>query len=100
MPLPMWIMKIGDPAYAYMVRSAGVSGPPSKLRRPGLSRRFWGYSQSGCATSPQASHATTDVLHDLQTQAADRGRRFKSRLQELEARHGELLRATAADLNS
>jgi hypothetical protein len=96
MPLPVWIVGIRDPAYAYMLRSGG-----DYRRRPRLLRRrrggygFTGYVPLGSGRAPKP--ADEEIAY-LQAQAAAEHRRYAARFQDIEKRHGELLRATAGAL--
>jgi hypothetical protein len=95
MPLPVWIVGIRDPAYAYMLRSSGVRRPRTRLRRPRAGPVSLGYAPVG---SGRARQPTTEETQDLRTQAAEAQRSFMTRFHDIERRHGELLRATAAEL--
>jgi hypothetical protein len=93
MPLPLWIVGIRDPAYAYMLRSGGdYRRRPRILRQRGGGHGFTGYVPLGAARAPKP---TNDEIEHLQAQAAAEHRRYMARFHAIEKRHGELLRATA-----
>ena len=94
MPLPVWIVAIRDPAYAYMLRSSGVRRPRTGLRRRRAGPIFTGYVPIGAPT-PQL---TTDEMQLLRTQAAENNRIALARVREVEQRHARILDETAAEL--
>lgn len=99
MPLPIWIVGIRDPAYAYMLRSSGVRRPRSGLRRRrGSGNVVVGYVPLSSAGSERARQPSDQEIHELRTQGAESNRRFMARFNDMEKRYGELLRATAAEL--
>ena len=96
MPLPVWIVAIRDPAYAYMLRSGGdYRRRPRLLRRRGGGHGFTGYVPLGSVRAPKP---TAEEIEYLQAQAATEHRRYMARFHDNETRHGELLRATAGAL--
>jgi hypothetical protein len=96
MPLPVWIVAIRDPAYAYMLRSGGdYRRRPRLLRRRGGGHGFTGYVPLGSVRAPKP---TAEEIKYLQAQAATEHRRYMARFHDIETRHGELLRATAGAL--
>lgn len=94
MPLPVWIVAIRDPAYAYMLRSSGIRRPRAGLRRRRVGRTFTGYAPIGVPT-PQP---TIDKMRLLRSQAAENNRVALARVREVEQRHARLLDETAAEL--
>ena len=94
MPLPVWIVAIRDPAYAYMLRSSGVRRPRTRLRRRRAGPIFTGYAPIG-ALPPQP---TNDEMRLLRAQAAENNRLALARVREVEQRHAQLLAETAAEL--
>jgi hypothetical protein len=90
MPLPVWIVAIRDPAYAYMLRSSGVRRPRAGLRR----RRVGNFS---VAYAP-FRRPTAEEIQELHSRGEEKDRLFMVRLREVEERHGELLRRTAVEL--
>jgi hypothetical protein len=96
MPLPVWIVGIRDPAYAYMLRSGGDYRRRPRLLRPrGGGHGFTGYVPLGAARAPKP---TNEEIEHLQAQAAAEHRRYMARFHDIEMRHGELLRASAEAL--
>ena len=96
MPLPVWIVAIRDPAYAYMLHSGGdYRRRPRILRRRGGGHGFTGYVPLGSVRAPKP---TAEEIEYLQAQAATEHRRYVARFHDIETRHGELLRATANTL--
>jgi hypothetical protein len=94
MPVPVWIVAIRDPAYAYMLRSSGVRRPRAPLRRRRAARISIGYAPLG-APIPQPTH---DEIQQLRSQADAANRVFMARVRDVENRHGEVVRRTAEDL--
>ena len=96
MPLPIWIVGIRDPAYAYMLRSGGdYRRRPRLLHWRGGGHGFTGYAPLGAARAPKP---TTEEIEHLQAQAAAEHRRYMARFHDIEKRHGKLLRTTAGAL--
>lgn len=96
MPLPVWIVAIRDPAYAYMLRSSGLRRPRAPLRRRRAGRVSTGYAPLG-APNPQPTPAE---MQGLRSEAEAANRVFIARVHDVENRHGEVLRRTAAELMS
>lgn len=94
MPLPVWIVAIRDPAYAYMLRSSGVRRPRAPLRRRRAGRISTGYAPFG---TPIAQ-PEPEQLQELRSQAEAANRDFIARVRDVENRHSEVLRKTAAEL--
>ena len=94
MPVPVWIVAIRDPAYAYMLRSSGSRRPRAPLRRRRADRIPTGYAPLG-EPIPQA---TREELQNLRAQADAGNHVWFARVRDVENRHGELLRETAAEL--
>jgi hypothetical protein len=94
MALPIWIVAIRDPAYAYMLRSSGVRRPRTTFRRRRAGSVSFGYAPLGAPRRPP----TAEDIHDLKARAAESNAAFTVRLRDVEARHGELLRETATAL--
>ena len=96
MPLPIWVIAIRDPAYAYMLRSGGdYRRRPGRLRRRGADHGFTGYVPVGTVRAPEP---TAQEIESLQAHAATERLRCEARLRDIETRHGALLRATAGAL--
>lgn len=94
MPLPVWVIAIRDPAYAYMLRSSGVRRPRARLpwRRPKPFSQ--GYTRAGTRL-PQL---TDEEIAEFQRQAEADARRYSASVDDVEQRHGEVIRATVAEL--
>jgi hypothetical protein len=95
MPLPIWIIAIRDPAYAYMLRTSGVRRPRTRLRRR-ASQRPMGYAPIGVAIAP----LTPDAKQVLRGHAEAENDAFIARTRDVEHRNDELLRTTPAALMS
>lgn len=94
MPFPVWMVAIRDPAYAYMLLSSGVRRPRSSLRRHRAGPISSGYAPSGA----RIPRPTPEEMHELRSQADETHRLFASRVRDIEERHGDVLRRTAAEL--
>ena len=94
MALPIWIVAIRDPAYAYMLRSSGVRRPRTMLRRRRAGAVSFGYAARGAIRRPP----TAEDIRDLEARAAESSAGFARRFRDVEARYGELLRETATAL--
>jgi hypothetical protein len=94
MALPIWIVAILDPAYAYMLRSSGVRRPRATLRRRRAGSVSFGYAPRGATRRLP----TADDIRDLEARAAESNAAFTARLSDVEARYDELLRETATTL--
>ena len=92
--MPVWIVAIRDPAYAYMLRSSGSCRPHARFRRRRTNRTPTGYAPLG-EPMPQA---TPEELQTFRAQAEADTEVWLARLHDVENRHGELLRETAAVL--
>ncbi len=94
MALPIWIIAIRDPAYAYMLRSSGVRRPRTTLRRRRAGSVSFGYAPRGATRRPP----TAEAVRDLEARAAASNAAFTATLRDVETRHGELIRETASAL--
>lgn len=94
MALPIWIVAIRDPAYAYMLRSSGVRRPRTTLRRRRAGSVSFGYAPRGATRRPP----TAEDIRDLEARAAESNGAFTVRLRDVETRHGEILSETATEL--
>jgi hypothetical protein len=94
MPLPVWVVAIRDPAYAYMLRSSGFRRPRAPLpwRRPKPFSQ--GYARAGTRL-PQLTDAE---IAEYQRQAEADARRYIASVDDVEERHGELIRTTVVEL--
>ena len=94
MPFPVWVVAIRDPAYAYMLRSSGFRRPRAPLpwRRP--KPLSTGYAPIG---TPMPKLADEEIA-ELQAQAEAGARLYIATVQEMEQRHGEVIRNTVAEL--
>jgi hypothetical protein len=94
MPLPVWVVAIRDPAYAYMLRSSGSRRPRAPLpwRRP---KPFsTGYALPGTRL-PQL---TDEEIAEYQRQAEADTRRYIASVDDVVVRHGEVIRTTVVEL--
>lgn len=94
MPLPVWVVAIRDPAYAYMLRTSGFRRPRAPLpwRRPKPFSQ--GYAPVGTAL-PQL---TDEEIAEFQRQAEADAQLHIASVRDVELRHGEVIRATVAEL--
>jgi len=94
MPVPVWIVAIRDPAYAYMLRSSGFRRPRAPLRRRPVARTSIGYAPFG---SPILQPTPAEIQH-MGSEADAANSIFVAKVRDLENRHGAVLRRTAEDL--
>ena len=94
MPLPVWVVAIRDPAYAYMLRSSGVRRP----RAPLPWRRPKPFSQGYALPGTALPRLTDDEIAELQAQATAEAQLHIDNIRDVEQRHGEVIRKTAAAL--
>jgi hypothetical protein len=95
MPFPVWVVAIRDPAYAYMLRSGGVPRPRGRLpRRRAKPVSTGGYAPIG---SP-VRQPTVEEIAKLRAQAEAGLRLHIDNVRDVEQRHGEVIRKTAAAL--
>src|ERR1700693_1151209 len=95
MPLPVWVVAIRDPAYAYMLRSSGFRRP--RGRRPW--RRTKSLSTGGYApVGTPVRQPTDEEIAELRAQADVGLRLHIDNIRDVEQRHGEVIRKTAAAL--
>lgn len=95
MPLPVWVVAIRDPAYAYMLRSSGFRRPRGRLPW----RRTKPVSMGGYAPiGTPVRQPTVEEIAELRAQAEAGLRLQIENVRDVEQRHGEVISNTAAAL--
>src|SRR6202035_5122957 len=95
MPFPVWVVAIRDPAYAYMLRSSGVPRPRRQLPwHRSKPVPTGGYAPIGTPVR----QPTVEEIAELRAQAEAGLRLHIDKVRDVEQRHGEFIRNTAAAL--
>ncbi len=94
MPFPVWVVATRDPAYAYMLRSSGFRRP----RAPLPWRRPKPFSQGYAPIGTPVRQPTDEEIAELQAQADADNRLYIATVEEMQQRHGEVIRNTVAEL--
>lgn len=92
------MIEIRNPSYAYMWRKSGARRPRTRLPWERQRASFGGYAPIGSARASRDYRPSDEELQILRTQGEEAQQRFDARLSDVERRHGDLLRALAAEV--